>query len=72
MAYDNDHPLLANRVRYFLITAFFIVFTVAFVVFFLVNVRIKTVTYERLFYSELAKVEKAAKVWSSLLPPRAP
>lgn len=62
MAYDNDHPLLANRVRYFLITAFFIVFTVAFVVFFLVNVRIKTVTYENCVYSELAKVEKAANI----------
>ena len=62
MGYDKDHPLLTNRIRYFLITAFFIIFTVVCVIFFLVNVRIKAVEFENCVYSELAKVEEVANI----------
>lgn len=58
----NDHPLLKNRIIYFLITAFFTVGTAACVIFFLVNVRIKTVTLENCVYSESACVLEAANI----------
>ena len=59
---QNDHPLLTNRIRYFLITAFFIVFTAAAVIFFLLNVRIQTVEFENCVYSVEADLEKAANI----------
>ncbi len=58
----DSHPLLQNRIRYFLITAFFIVFTVAAVVFFLTQVRIQTVTVENCIYSSEAEVLGAANI----------
>ena len=58
----NEHPLLKRKLQFFLITAFFAVFTVSCIVFFLVNVRIKTVDIENCVYSELKNVEKAANI----------
>ncbi|MBQ8402955.1 MAG: FtsQ-type POTRA domain-containing protein [Clostridia bacterium] len=58
----DSHPLLQNRIRYFLITAFFIVFTVVAVVFFLTQVRIQTVTVENRVYSGEAEVLDAANI----------
>ena len=58
----NDHPLLKNRIRYFLITAFFIVFTAAFVIFFLFNVRIKDIEFENCVYSSESSVKRAANI----------
>jgi hypothetical protein len=59
---NDNHPLLKNRIRYFLITAFFIVFTVAAVVFFLTQVRIQTITVENCVYSAEADVLTAANI----------
>lgn len=61
---QNDHPLLKNRIIYFLITAFLAVGTAACVLFFLVNVRIKTVTVENCVYSERESVLDAANIKS--------
>ena len=58
----DSHPLLKNRITYFLLTAFFIVFTVAAVVFFLTQVRIQTVTVENCVYSGEAEVLGAANI----------
>ncbi|MBQ9745854.1 MAG: FtsQ-type POTRA domain-containing protein [Clostridia bacterium] len=58
----NDHPLLKNRIIYFLITAFFVVGTATCVLFFLINVRIKTVTLENCVYSESSAVLEAASI----------
>ncbi len=59
---NDSHPLLQNRLRYFLITALFIVFTVVAVVFFLTQVRVQTITVENCIYSSEADVLKAANI----------
>lgn len=59
---QNEHPLFQRKLQYFAITAFFIVFAVACIVFFLVNVRIKTVDIENCTYSERASVLTAANI----------
>ncbi len=59
---NDSHPLLQNRLRYLLITALFIVFTVVAVVFFLTQVRVQTVTVENCVYSSEADVLKAANI----------
>ncbi len=58
----NDHPLLKRKLQFFLITAFFIIFTVAAIVFFLVNVRIQTVDIENCVYSQEETVREAANI----------
>jgi hypothetical protein len=58
----HDHPLLKNRIRYYLITAFFIVVTAALIIFFLFNVRIKDVEFENCVYSSENSVKKAANI----------
>lgn len=58
----NEHPLLKQRLNYFLITAFFIVLTVAAVIFFIWGVRIQTVDIENCVYSVEADVRTAANI----------
>ena len=58
----NDHPLLKRKLQFFLITALFIVLTVAAIVFFLVSVRIQTVDVENCVYSVEETVLKAASI----------
>lgn len=58
----NDHPLLKRKLQFFLITALFIVLTVAAIVFFLVSVRIQTVDVENCVYSGEETVLKAASI----------
>jgi hypothetical protein len=59
---QNEHPLFKRKLQYFAISAFFLVFAVACIVFFLVNVRIQTVTLENCTYSESETVLKAANI----------
>ena len=59
---ENDHPLLKRKLQFFLITAFFIVFTAAAIVFFLVNVRIQTVDVKNCVYTDAETVLKAANI----------
>jgi hypothetical protein len=58
----NDHPLLKRKMQFFLITALFIIFTAAVIVFFLVNVRIQTVEVKNCLYSGEETVLKAANI----------
>ncbi len=58
----DAHPLLQNRIRLFVITAVFIVFTAASVLFFLTQVRVKTVNVENCVYSVEADVLAAANI----------
>lgn len=58
----NDHPLLKRKLQFFLITAFFIIFTIAAIVFFLVNVRIQTVEVKNCVYSQEDTVITAANI----------
>lgn len=59
---ENENPLLKNRLRYFSITAFFIIITAACVIFFLFNVRVKTVEIENCIYSSESAVLEAANI----------
>jgi hypothetical protein len=58
----NEHPLLKRKLQFYLMTAGFIIITVAAIVFFLVNVRIQTVDIENCVYSAEASVLKAANI----------
>lgn len=59
---SNDHPLFKRKMQFFMITAFFVVLTAAFIVFFLLNVRIQTVELENCVYSQEETVLKAANI----------
>lgn len=59
---DTSHPLLKNRIIFYLITAAFILFTVGAVLFFMINVRIKNVIVENCVYSEEQSVLSAASI----------
>ena len=59
---DRSHPLLRQRIIFILITALFIALTVSAVVFFMVNVRVRTVTVENCVYSNEHAVIEAANI----------